>query len=199
MLNLSLGAGLACEAIHTASQHRETARKALEDYASFAAFILASRTYRLVGGDVVETFANWPARGEPALPAGVHCSEGASWFEQPPGESIRARGPALNPASFSRLVDTLQNAMPLLEEVGWRFRFVRLPSAGVDGWFITSYGANGGYGVRGFAGCLDGDSSAVRQVMQTERALPPSVTGELPADSLFSVTVASAGGSPLDT
>lgn len=197
MLNLSLGAGLAWEAIHTASRHRETARKALEDYAAFAAFILASRTYRLVGGEVVETFAHWPASGEPGLPPGVRCSEGTSWFEQPPGESIRARGPALNPASFSRLVDTLENAMPLLEEVGWRFRFIRLPEAGLDGWFITSYMANGGYGLRGFAGCLGGDSSSVRQVMQTERALPPSVTGDLPADSLFSVTVASASGNPL--
>jgi signal transduction histidine kinase len=197
VLNLSLGAGLAWEAIHTASRHRVTARKALEDYASFAAFILASRSYRLIGGNVVETFTGWPASNAPAIPPGVRCAGAPSWFQQPPGGSIRTHGPAFNPASFSRLVDTLRNAMPLLEEVGWRFRFVRLPAAGVDGWFITSYMDRGGYGLRGFAGCLGGDSSAVRQVMQSERALPPSVTGDLAADSLFSVTVASATGDSL--
>ena len=199
VLNLSLGAGLAWDAIYTARRHRETARKALEDYASFAAFILASRAYRLVGGAVVETFAHWPSAGEPAVPSGVRCAPIPSWFEQPPGQSVRARGPALDPTSFSQLVDTLQNAMPLLEEVGWRFRFIRLPAPGVDGWFITSYMTSGGYGIRGFAGCLSGESSAVRQVIQSERALPPSVTGDLPADSLFSVTLASVAGPPLLT
>jgi signal transduction histidine kinase len=198
VLNLSLGAGLAWDAIHSARRHREAAQKALEDYASFAAFILASRTYRQLGGAVVQTFSDWPASGSPTLPAGTRCGQDISWFEQPPGEVIRARGPAVNPVTFARLVDTLKNAMPLLEEVGWRFRFLRLPSSGVDGWFITSYRAVGGeYGLRGFAGCLAGDSAVVRQVMLTERALPPSVTGERPADSLFSIKVAAAGGTPL--
>jgi signal transduction histidine kinase len=200
VLNLSLGAGLAYEAIHTARRHRETAEKALQDYASFAAFILASRTYRQLGGSVVEAFTNWPASGAPSVPAGIGCPQGTSWFEQPPGESVLARGPAVSPATFSRLVDTLQNAMPLLEEVGWRFRFLRLPGPGLDGWFISSYQAGAGrYGLRGFAGCFAGDGSAVRQVMLAERALPPSVTGELPADSLFSVTVGPPEGASLYT
>lgn len=195
VLNLSLGGGLAWEAITTARRHRETARGALEDYAAFAAFILASRSYRQIGGAVVQTFAGWTSVGHPVVPTGTSCPSGSSWFERKPGENLRAAGPALDPTSFARLVDTLENAMPLLEEVGWRFRFIRLPSPGLDGWFITSYQADGGeYGLRGFGACFAGDSSAIRQVMLTERALPPSVTGDLPADSLYSLTVASQGG-----
>ena len=198
VVNLSLAAGLAWEAITTARQHRDTARKALEDYASFAAFILASQTYRQLGGAVVQTFTQWPPAGGPALPAGTACPAGRSWFEQQPGASLVARGPALASPAFGRLVDTLGNAMPLLEEVSWRFRFIRIRSSDFDGWFVTSFRArSGGYGLRGFAACLSGDSSAIRQVMRSERALPPSVTGDRPADSLFSVNVASTSGGSL--
>ena len=197
VMNLSLAAGLAWEAIGTARRHQETARRALEDYASFAAFILASRTYRQLGGGVVQTFTEWGQTERPVLPPGTTCPSGTSWFEQRPGASLTARGPALDPASFSRLVDTLENAMPLLEEVGWRFRFIRLPAPGLDGWFISSFRASDGYGIRGFTACFAGDSSAIRQVMMSERALPPSVTGDRPADSLFSISVTSHAGAPV--
>jgi signal transduction histidine kinase len=201
VFNLTLGAGLAWDAIRTARRHRDTARKALEDYASFAAFILASQTYRQLGGAVVETFASWPPAGQAlTLPAGASCPSSASYFYQPPGESIRMHGQSIAPGALAALRDTLQYAMPLLEEVGWRFRFLRLPSPGMDGWFITSYQASPGrYGLRGFAGCLGQDSATIRRVMLSERALPPSVTGDLPADSLFSVTLSRAAEPPLYT
>jgi signal transduction histidine kinase len=198
VLNLLLGAGLAYEAVQTSRRHRETARKTLQDYASFAAFILASRTYRQLGGSVVETFTSWPqSPAKPTLPPGTSCPAGVTTFEQPPSQTLRLDGVPLGPAELTRLMDTLEHAMPLLEEVGWRFRFLRLPSVGLDGWFITSYKSRaGGWGLRGFAACLSGDTSAFRQVMLAERALPPSITGDLPSDSLFSISAGRSGTPP---
>ena len=63
IVSLSLGAALALQAIGTARRHRETAQRTLQDYAGFAAFILASQTYRQLGGEVVHTFTTWPASG----------------------------------------------------------------------------------------------------------------------------------------
>jgi signal transduction histidine kinase len=132
------------------------------------------------------------------LPGGTECASGTSYLEQPPGGRLRFTGiptPAVE-AAFVR--DTLRQAMQLLEEVGWRFRFVRVPSERADGWFITSYRAPaGGFGLRGFSACLGGKESPFRRIMLAERALPPAVTGDLPADSLLSITVTSGGGPPI--
>jgi signal transduction histidine kinase len=199
-LSLSLGAGLALQAIQTSRHYRQTAERALEDYAGFAAFILASRTYRQLGGAVVETFTAWPASGVPAAaPHGTTCSNGNVMFERRPGsDALRTAGAPFAPEAQAFLRDTLRNAMPLLAEAGWRFRFIASPSATADGWFITSYRSpSGGYGLRGFTACLGGDASSFRQVMLTERALPPAVTGNLPADSMYAVRVASGRGRPL--
>ena len=200
VLSLSLGAALAFQAVETSRRHRETAERALEDYAGFAAFILASRSYRQLGGDVVEGFTNWPAAGTPGKPPrGTACPGGNTFFEQrPPAMSLSLSGRELPPAQAGALRDTLRFAMPLLKEVGWRFRFVRLPATGADGWFMTSYATRGGgYGLRGFSACLAGDSSTFRQVMLTERALPPALTGDLPPDSLFAVEVGAASSPPI--
>src|SRR5262245_38082434 len=110
VLSLTLGAGLAFQAIQTARRHRETAERALEDYASFAAFILASQSFRQLGGAVVETFANWPASGGPTtagVPKGTVCSAGLTSFEQPPGRSLHVRGKSLTSSDLAFLVDTL--------------------------------------------------------------------------------------------
>jgi len=199
VLSLSLAAGLALQAIGTARRHRETAQRTLEDYAAFGAFILASQAYRQLGGAVVETFTSWPGTGLPAsLPQGTACPTGTTYLEQAPGGAVRFAGAAAAPGQMAFLRDTLQSAMRLLEEVGWRFRFLRARSGPVDGYFFTSYrAASGGYGLRGFSACLGGPESPIRRVMMAERALPPAVTGDLPADSLFSVTVAGAQGAPL--
>ena len=197
VLSLSLGAGLAFQAVSTSRRHRETAERALQDYAGFAAFILASNTYRQLGGEVVAGFAAWPVPEFPtAAPRGAACPGGNSWFDQrPTGSEPRLAGRPVPPDEFARLRDTLAFAMPLLKEVGWRFRFLRMPAGGADGWFITSYATpSGSYGLHGFSGCIAGDSSTFRQVMLTEKALPPALTGSLPPDSLFSVEVASESG-----
>ena len=194
LVSLALGAVLAWQAIQTARRHRLTAERALEDYAEFAAFILASQAYRQMGGAVVETFAKWPSgKSAPAVPAGSTCGSGPTWFEQHPktGE-VTLRGAALAPAHAQFLRDTLGNAMKLLEEVGWRFRFIRARGGGPHGWFVASYRFSPGvWAIRGFATCFDGAESAFRRVMLTERALPPALAGDLAADSLFSLTVAS--------
>ena len=197
LLSLGLGGGLAVQSILTARQHRRTAERALQDYAGFAAFILASRTYRHLGGAVVETFARWPVHnGRPKLPQGTECAHGTTWVEDPPGApGLKQTGVPLLPAEVSFLADTLKNAMALLEEVGWRFRFIRAPAGRFDGWLVTSYRATGGFGVRGFSLCLSGKDSPIRQVMLAEHALPPAVTGKLPPDSLYSIQ-ANAGGQP---
>ena len=195
VLSLSLAGALALQAIGTARRHRETAQRTLQDYAAFGAFILASQSYRQLGGGVVESFTAWPAAGRPTLPAGTACPGGNAWFERPPGsKSLPGRGAALAPADVAALTDTLGHAMRLLEEVGWRFRFLRLPAAEADGWFITSYQAGAGYGLRGFTACLGGAESPFRRVALSERALPPAVTGDLPADSLFSTRVTDGRG-----
>jgi signal transduction histidine kinase len=197
VLSLGLAAALALQAVQTARRHRETAERALRDYAGFAAFILASQTYRQLGGAVAWTFGDWPSA---AVPRGTACPGGVTFLEQPPGGPLRTTGAALPPADAAALRDTLRHAMALLREVGWRFRFVRVRSDGgrVDGWFIASpEAAPGQWGLRGFSACLGGADSPVRRVMLTERALPPSVTGDLPADSMFSIVVASALGPPV--
>src|SRR5688572_14452392 len=84
LLSLTLGAALALQAIGTSRRHRETAQRTLQDYAGFGAFILASQTYRQLGGEVVETFAAWPAAGpRPPVPPGTQCASGTTYFEQP--------------------------------------------------------------------------------------------------------------------
>jgi signal transduction histidine kinase len=199
VLSLTLAGGLALQAIGTARRHRETAQRTLQDYAAFGAFILASQSYRQLGGVVVETFTGWPASGPPVIPAGTGCPAGPTYFERAPAAAtLEPRGTPLSSADLAVLADTLRHAMKLLEEVGWRFRFLRVPAAGADGWFVTSYmAAGGGYGLRGFTACLGGADSPFRRVAQTERALPPAVTGTLPPDSLFSTSVADGEGRAL--
>ena len=196
VLSLTLAAALALQAIGTARRHRDTAERTLQDYAAFGAFILASQSYRQLGGAVVETFTAWPADGPPAVPAGTACPAGTTYFERAPGAaSLATRGAAVSPADATVLADTLGHAMKLLEEVGWRFRFLRVPAGAADGWFVTSYmAAGGGYGLRGFTVCLGGADSPFRRVTLSERALPPAVTGDLPADSLFSTSVTDGQG-----
>jgi signal transduction histidine kinase len=199
VLSLTLAGALALQAIGTARRHRETAQHTLQDYAAFGAFILASQSYRQLGGAVVETFTGWPASGPPGIPAGTGCPTGTTYFERPPAATeLQPRGAPLSPADLAVLTDTLRHAMTLLKEVGWRFRFLRVPAGGADGWFVTSYMApGGGYGLRGYTACLGGTDSPFRRVAQTERALPPAVTGGLPADSLFSTSVVAGNGQAL--
>jgi signal transduction histidine kinase len=197
VLSLGLGAFLAFQSIDTSRRHRETAERALQDYAGFAAFILASQTYRQLGGDVVATFGAWPMGGLARTPAkGTGCSGGNSYFDQRPiGSPLTTSGRPLTEAQLGALRDTLQFAMPLLKEVWWRFRFLRMPVGEADGWFITSYEMpKGTYGLHGFSACLTGPASTFREVMLTERALPPALTGDQPPDSLLSAELASAGG-----
>ena len=134
VVSLTLGAALALQAIGTARRHRETAQRTLQDYAGFGAFILASQTYRQLGGEVVQIFTDWPASGTPAaIPRGTECSGGTSYLQQPPGQQLRMSGAAIAPGDLALIQDTLRVAMQLLEEVGWRFRFVRIPSGQLDG------------------------------------------------------------------
>ncbi len=195
VLSLTLAAALAVQAIATARRHRETAERTLQDYAAFGAFILASQSYRQLGGAVVETFTGWPLRGTPAVPAGTACPAGTAYFERVPAAPLRTRGAPVPSAAAALLADTLRQAMKLLEEVGWRFRFLRVPAGEADGWFVTSYRAGADeFGLRGFTACLGGSDSPFRRVALSERALPPAVTGNLPADSLFSTTVTDGRG-----
>jgi len=201
LVSLTLGAALALQAISAARRHRETAQRTLQDYAGFGAFILASQTYRQLGGEVVQIFTDWPASGTPAaIPRVTECSGGTSYLQQPPGQQLRMSGAAIAPGDLALIQDTLRVAMQLLEEVGWRFRFVRIPSGQLDGFFITSYPApGGGFGLRGFTACLGGKDSPLRRIMLSERALPPAVTGDMPADSLFSLTATAGRGPPIFT
>ncbi|HKP30289.1 MAG TPA: hypothetical protein VJU15_12835, partial [Gemmatimonadales bacterium] len=166
LVSLALGAVLAWQAIQTARRHRLTAERALEDYAEFAAFILASQAYRQMGGAVVETFAKWPSgKSAPAPPAGSTCGQGPTWFERNPGTGdVTLHGVALAPVPAQFLRDTLGNAMKLLEEVGWRFRFIRARGEGPHGWFVASYRFSPGvWAIRGFAACFDGAESPFRR------------------------------------
>jgi signal transduction histidine kinase len=212
VLSLGLGGALAFQAISTARRHRATAERALQDYADFAAFILASHSYRQIGSAVVSVFGSpgpWLGTGRHEVgpydapapgPQGMVCGPGTTWFEeQPAGGSLRSTGAALDEGDRALLADTLKNAMPLLNEVGWRFRWIRLTRArSIQGVFVTSHMEGPErYSLRGFSACLGTPGSPFRQVMQSERALPPSVTGNRPADSLFAMAVAGARGAPL--
>jgi signal transduction histidine kinase len=195
VLSLALAAALAFQAIRTSRRHRETAERALEDYAGFAAFILASQTYRQLGGAVVQSLASWPpSRHSTRVPAGTTCPAGTTFFERPSHRALQFTGPRLNQAEEIALADTLQNAMNLLQEVGWRFRFIRAKAGPVDGYFLTSFKEpGGGYGLHGFSVCFSDGDNPFRGVMLSEHALPPAIAGSTPADSMFSL-VATAGG-----
>ncbi|MEO8294392.1 MAG: HAMP domain-containing sensor histidine kinase [Gemmatimonadota bacterium] len=196
ILSLSLGAALAFQAIQTSRRHRETAERALEDYAGFAAFILASQTYRQLGGAVVQSLGSWqPGVGPGAVPPGTTCEGGTTYFEQTSGShTLHLIGASLPETVTGALTDTLHNAMNLLEEVGWRFRYIRIHTGPPDGFFLTSFKEpNGEYGVRGFSACLAGAESPFRAIMLSEHALPPAIAGSTPADSMFSVAVTAGG------
>ena len=200
VLSLTLAAGLAWQAVQTSRRHRATAEHALEDYAKFAAFTLASHTYRLLGAAVVETFTAWPGAGTPAsLPPGTACTAGTTYLHRAANDSVVALSGAPLAAGAERFLrDTLQHAGKLLEEVSWRFRFVRTPVGGPDGYFFTTYrDPSGGFGLHGFSACLGGDSAMVRQVMLNEPALPPAITGDIAPDSMYSLTLAGALGPSL--
>ncbi len=196
VLSLVLAAVLAWQAIQTARRHRVTAQRALEDYAQFGAFILASQSYRQLGGAVAEAFTSWPPSSK-SIRSGTTCADGSVSFEQVGGAPLKVTGTRLTSAESTFLADTLRNAMSLLEEVGWRFRYIRAPATRFDGFFIGSFRAPSGYGVRGFSACLGGENSPFRRVIEKERALPPALTADLPADSLYSVSVSGAQGRPL--
>ena len=192
--SLSLAGALAYQAIDTARRHRLTAERTLGDYASFAAFILASRTYRQLGGDVVRTFSAWGLPNRPAPPpGGTECPAGTTWFQRTNPDQVEFRGVSLAADELAFLSDTLRNASALLEEVGWQFRFIRAPGGRFGGYFIGSFQPSPGkYGLRGFSVCLDGEGSPFRRVMQSEHVLPPAVTGGVTPDSLYSMVASSA-------
>ena len=200
LVSLGLAAALAVQAIGTVRRHRETAERTLHDYAEFGAFILASQSYRQLGGALAGTLASWNATGQPVpVPASLACAGGPAYLEQNPvAAPLRLTGAALPPAIAASLRDTLADANRLLAEAGWRFRFIRAPAGGPDGFVVTTHKLpSGAYALRGFSVCLSRDSSPFRRVMQAERALPPSVTGGLPADSLYSITVTAGRGGVL--
>jgi signal transduction histidine kinase len=191
---------LAWHTIRTTTRHRATAERVLQDYAGFGAFILANQTYWQLGNEVLAAFRMLPWGGDSvppgALPAGVACARPPAYFEWPPGSSApRLVGPPLWPATEAFLRDTLRHGLALLQEVDWRFRFVRMPSeAEVQGFFIT---AEMGRGMRGFSACLAGADSPVRRVMTTQHALPPALTGALVPDSLYAVRLVDGAGEVL--
>lgn len=199
-ISLGLAAALAWHTIQSVRRHRATAERVLGDYAGFGAFILANQAYWQLGNDVLRTFRMLPwGAGEvaqQALPTGIACARPPASFEWAPTDSApRMAGPPLWPATQAFLQDTLAHGLALLRAVEWRFRFVAMPAgAEVQGFFIT---AEMGKGMRGFSACLDGADSPLRRVMATQPALPPALTGDLVADSIFSVVVAGGGGRAL--
>ena len=80
----------------------------------------------------------------------------------------------------------MQDAMDLLEEVGWRFRFIRVPSANLDGYFVTSYKTpSGNFGLRGFSVCFGSQESPFHRglTVVTRRACMMPIVWPIPCAS----------------
>ena len=198
-LAIVLSAALAWQALASANRHRAIAEQALNDYADFAAFVLATGMYRDFGLEVLSWFGAMPpwntreAFQTPVLATG--CGSGAIYFEYEPGSGeLRHGGATPSAESLAHLRDTLVHSATLLDEAGWRFRLIRLDldDAG-SGVFIASTSLPGGFGVRGVSSCLWGDSTFI-ELMRRGPALPTTLTGNVPPDSLYAVSVGDPHG-----
>lgn len=193
-LALVLSAVLAWRAVASERSRRLAAERSLVDYADFAAFVLATGVYREFGIRILATFAALPPWRTPQLFEGagadLGCGDDGVYFEyEPAGRTLRHRANGFSPESNRRLRDTLAYSVTLFNEASWRFRYVRIPlgEAGT-GVFLSATTTPDGLGVRGLSTCLWSDSTFVG-LMQREAALPPSLTGQTPAESLYAVSV----------
>lgn len=200
-LSLALAAILVVQYIQTAARHRVVAEQVVQDYADFAAYILATHINRQLGDAATQTFAAWTPPQRPFVPPSLACSGGNSFFEERDDGIMRLSGAPLPALQTEFLKDSLLRggmALRLLQEAHWRFRFVRAPEGPVDGYFILRRS-----GVIGFSACFrdgappSGAPSMFRHIMLTERALPGGLMGQVPPDSIFSLAIAAGGGRPL--
>lgn len=193
-LALVLSAVLAWRAMASERRQRMAAEQSLVDYADFAAFVLATGVYREFGIRILATFASLQPWNTAELfqtsAPDLGCGDHSAYFEyEPPSRAFRTRAQALTDDAVRRLSDTLAYSVRLFNEASWRFRYVRLDLAAAgNGVFLAAATTANGLGVRGLTTCLWSDSTFLT-LMQRESALPPTLTGETPPDSLYAVSV----------
>lgn len=221
LVTLALAGTLTHQALDAAASHRASVERALRDYAAIAAWdyslyvrehlygVLTAAFRPLQGVDVGD-------RGAPLPPPGILARSTA--------EAARCESAAQDSARFFFRMDLRDGSLvtsgapvsPAVEK--WIRRVVPsyVRSAyGTDWIYAHLYGVAGGrhhtlsfsvkrdragvpVAVYGFESCMSAwGRSIFAQVMEETDLLPPALTGGLPNDSLFSVTVTDELGRPI--
>ncbi|HEX5727219.1 MAG TPA: HAMP domain-containing sensor histidine kinase [Longimicrobiaceae bacterium] len=216
-LVLVIAGALAFRAEAVARYHRATAERTVRDYAGFAAYLVGSSTGRLLNRELGYAFhpvdlamhASAGALPPPAvlaadtaefnrcrgaLPAGARY-----WFRL----DLRTGALATTGASVSPALARWLRAgiRPAEYRAGWLFAFLFGAPEGRPQQVIYTLreAPDGGAVVYGFNTCFraDGGSSVFRLAEQQAQALPPTLAGETPNDSLLSIVVADTAGAVL--
>jgi signal transduction histidine kinase len=219
LLTVSLAALVAMEAHETSVSHRVTAERALHDYASIAAWELASEVKDRIGRVVGDALA--PATAvraaspyEPLLPveaiAGnvrqtLACGGGIASptpvfrLDLRDG-SLSSAGPALGPALGVWLRDSVAAHARVRFKPGTRFALLTAPGAPEAVVVYAVRWAQHGAPVAAYGAvtCLDSlVVPIVRAIVRDHALLPSEVTGGAPNDSLLVVSIADPLRRPL--
>ncbi|MCI0435087.1 MAG: HAMP domain-containing histidine kinase [Gemmatimonadetes bacterium] len=208
VLLLVLAAILAVQAMTAERARHETAVQTVRDYADFAAFILANRAWQELEQRLLYAFAPlrvWRAVDRAAMPpaAMIHRDryEAARCAIAGDTMPVLARlvldpraleldGPGLAPAGQRWLADTLAaiaGAEPA-DETRFGHVFEGTRPGRLWAYVIMRDSAGRALAVYAKTSCLYAqDVPVFQRAMQGPPALPPSLTGFLPNDSLFSV------------
>ena len=214
LLVLALAVVLAFEALKATRSHRRSAERTLGDYANFAAFIVSNVAQQEIDRRLLYAFApvrRWEAASGAPLPE-------PSVLGQDPSEASRCASAGLDPPTYLRLdlaTDSLAVAGRDLSGTtrSWLADTLRIvarqddatavfhhifgnaPGAGLVAWTAVRDSTGHTLALYAKTSCLLVDGRPLFDLaMHATPALPPSLTGSAPNDSLFSWRLVDPGG-----
>jgi signal transduction histidine kinase len=206
LLVLALAIALAVEAVGAARAHRRSATRTLRDYADFAAFIVANAARQEVELRLLYAFSGvqrWTAgSGTPLPPPSALGQNGAEaarcapeGVDPPtyvrldlPTDSLVVEGTSLPDSTLRWLADTLGTLARVdTAEAGFHHIFGDAHGAGLVAWSALRDSSGNAEAVYAKTSCfaVNGRSLLALAVASTP-ALPPTLIGAAPNDSLFS-------------
>lgn len=219
LIALAFAVGLAYLAFDAARAQRSAARRTVNDFADFAAFIIAQNAQQEIERRLLYAFGSvrsWdPASGE-ALPEpeaiGRERTEAErcapSGLTEPtyarldlrsdPGSALTLAGAPISEAAARWLADTLAVEATTAFRDGWTFAHIFSDTPGLSVVAYTVLRDEAGSPVAAYAksSCIDiGGTSVFRLATRSSTALPPTLTGGLPNDSILALSVRTTQGS----
>jgi signal transduction histidine kinase len=210
---------LAFEAIKATRAQRRAADQTLRDYADFAAFIVSNAARQEIERRLLYAFAPLrrydPSSGLP-LPGPAVIGLDRTEATRCDAQGARATyirvalahgttavaGVALPDSTIAWLADTLAADATSKYEGGWSFAFIFTGRTGLDliAYSVLRDGDGEPVAIYAKPSCLDVDHVPLfRLATRAPPALPPSLTGGLPNDSLFGFRVMDPGGRVIQT